>query len=126
MRVASASPKVVVLSADRRGGKWQSMKKTPDYQYQTQQSVIHTLKQRSEQLRSKMHQLQKDQDDSSIYVPPSGTKTLHQSLSQGHALLSQSLAKIQIPRLSSIGKARHCIQLQSAAEFERIHSIFIR
>ncbi|KAI9032609.1 dynein associated protein-domain-containing protein [Phycomyces nitens] len=126
MRVASASPKVVVLSADRRGGKWQSMKKTPDYQYQTQQSVIHTLKQRSEQLRTKMHQLQKDQDDNSIYVAPNSTKTLHQSLNQGQTLLSQSLAKIQIPRLSSLGKARHCIQLQSAAEFERIHSIFIR
>lgn len=47
--------------------------------------------------------------------------------------LSQAIAKVQIPRLSSSSVAttittprRHCIQLSSAAEFERIHSVFIR
>ncbi|KAI9256648.1 hypothetical protein BDA99DRAFT_144125 [Phascolomyces articulosus] len=58
MRTAGASPKVVALNADRRGGKWQSQKKTPDYQYQTQQSVLYTLKQRSDKLRHRMDELQ--------------------------------------------------------------------
>ncbi|KAI9493077.1 dynein associated protein-domain-containing protein [Zychaea mexicana] len=59
LRTASASPKVVALSErGRRSGEWRSMKKTPDYQYQTQQSVLYTLKQRSEQLKDKLKQLQ--------------------------------------------------------------------
>ncbi|KAI8145083.1 hypothetical protein BJV82DRAFT_47139 [Fennellomyces sp. T-0311] len=57
LRTASASPKVVALG-ERRRGEWRSMKKTPDYQYQTQQSVLYTLKQRSEQLKDKLKQLQ--------------------------------------------------------------------
>ncbi|GAA5813625.1 hypothetical protein MFLAVUS_007108 [Mucor flavus] len=60
MRVASASPKVIQLCADRRGGKWQSEKRLPDYQYQTQQSVLYTLKQRCDQLKEKMVHAQKD------------------------------------------------------------------
>ncbi|KAI8375957.1 dynein associated protein-domain-containing protein [Radiomyces spectabilis] len=62
MRAVSASPKVVQLSAASRGGKWQSMKKVPDYQYQTQQSVLYTLKQRGDQLRHKMEELQRQQN----------------------------------------------------------------
>ena len=61
MRTASATPKVIQLSSERRGGKWQSDKKLPDYQYQTQQSVLYTLKQRCDQLKEKMVQVQKDQ-----------------------------------------------------------------
>jgi dynactin 1 len=60
MRTASATPKVIQLSADRRGGKWHSDKRLPDYQYQTQQSVLYTLKQRCDQLKDKMAQAQKD------------------------------------------------------------------
>lgn len=60
MRVASASPKVIQLCANRRGGKWQSEKRLPDYQYQTQQSVLYTLKQRCDQLKEKMVHAQKD------------------------------------------------------------------
>lgn len=60
MRIASASPKVIQLCPDRRGGKWQSEKRLPDYQYQTQQSVLYTLKQRCDQLKEKMVHAQKD------------------------------------------------------------------
>lgn len=57
MRRVGATPKVVSL-ADHKSGKWQSIKRTPDYQYQAQQSALYTLKQRSEQLKSKIKQLQ--------------------------------------------------------------------
>ncbi|KAI9323317.1 dynein associated protein-domain-containing protein [Dichotomocladium elegans] len=63
MRTVGASPKVVSLVDGERLGRWQSMKKTPDYQYQTQQSVLYTLKQRSEQLQSKLSHLQHTSDD---------------------------------------------------------------
>jgi dynactin 1 len=56
MRVASASPRVIQLQPDQAS--WQSIKKSPDYQYQTQQSVLYTLKQRSVQLRRKVDDLQ--------------------------------------------------------------------
>ncbi|KAI7878238.1 hypothetical protein K492DRAFT_133006 [Lichtheimia hyalospora FSU 10163] len=57
MRRVGATPKVVSL-ADHKSGQWQSIKRTPDYQYQAQQSALYTLKQRSEQLKSKIKQLQ--------------------------------------------------------------------
>ncbi|KAF7727233.1 hypothetical protein EC973_007846 [Apophysomyces ossiformis] len=147
VRIASASPKVVSLSTDRRGGQWQRMKNMPDYQYQAQQSVLHTLKNRSEQLRAKMERLQKEyeQEKGEPLATNNGAKAsmcsisavysclfvFMQVLQQGSAMLSQ-LARIQIPRLiSSAGMLtshtpRRCIQLQSAAEFERIHNVFIR
>lgn len=53
MRVASASPRVVKL------GQQNNKKKTSlDYQYQTQQSVLYTLQQRSIQLRNKLNDIQ--------------------------------------------------------------------
>lgn len=59
MRIASASPRVVQLAAaPSNAPKWSSIKKSPDYQYQTQQSVLYTLKQRSVQLRRKVDDLQ--------------------------------------------------------------------
>ncbi|KAI9490050.1 hypothetical protein BDB00DRAFT_567556 [Zychaea mexicana] len=117
MRTAGASPKVVALHAERRGGKWQSQKKTPDYQYQTQQSVLYTLKQRSEKLRNRMEEMQ---------LQPAARKDLAannniKSLQEG---LSRTLAKIQIPALSSA--SQHRVQIKSAAEFERIHGMFLR
>lgn len=57
MRRVGATPKVVSL-AEHKSGQWQSIKRTPDYQYQAQQSALYTLKQRSEQLKSKIKQLQ--------------------------------------------------------------------
>ncbi|KAL1934362.1 hypothetical protein VTP01DRAFT_6544 [Rhizomucor pusillus] len=118
MRVAGASMRVVALSSDRRGGKWQSRKKLPDYQYQSHQSVLYTLKQRSEQLRTKMDTLQHDHHR----LPTPSTKQ------QGSNLLSKSLAKIQIPVLSSLPatKGRRRIVIKSAAEFDKIHSVFLR
>lgn len=56
MRIASASPRIIQLAPVT--SKWSSIKKSPDYQYQTQQSVLYTLKQRSVQLRRKVDDLQ--------------------------------------------------------------------
>jgi cell division protein FtsB len=57
MRIASASPRVIQLSSLTKPNLWQTIKKSPDYQYQIQQSVLYTLKQRSEQLRRKVDDL---------------------------------------------------------------------
>lgn len=67
MRMASAAPKIIQLSTDRKGGKWQSDKKLPDYQYQTQQSVLYTLKQRYDQLKDRMSQT-KLQQEQTLYT----------------------------------------------------------
>lgn len=68
MRRVSASPKLVVLKPhdkerQRRRPGWQSQKSLPDYQYQEQQSSLHTLHQRSEQLRHRVRQLQPVMND---------------------------------------------------------------
>lgn len=58
MRIASASPRVIQLASHvSNKPSWQTIKKSPDYQYQTQQSVLYTLKQRSEHLRRKVDDL---------------------------------------------------------------------
>jgi dynactin 1 len=80
MRTASATPKVIQLCKDRKGGKWQSDKRLPDYQYQTQQSVLYTLKQRCDQLKEKMLDVQKDrqqQQQQQQIVPSDVIKVFH-------------------------------------------------
>jgi dynactin 1 len=63
IRIASASPRVIQLSSISKPNSWQTMKKSPDYQYQTQQSILYTLKQRSLQLRRKVDELTPNNND---------------------------------------------------------------
>ncbi|KAG0172688.1 hypothetical protein DFQ28_009666 [Apophysomyces sp. BC1034] len=116
IRIASASPKVVKLSPPVN--KWSSMKNSPNYQYQGQQSALYTLKQRSSQLQRKVEQLQAHDK---LQTPTTSNR-------KEIIPLVRSLAKIQIPCApSSIGSSGlRCVQLRSAAEFERIHNVFIR
>ncbi|KAI7898739.1 dynein associated protein-domain-containing protein [Cokeromyces recurvatus] len=76
IRTVSASLKVVQLSSHYRAGKWQSEKRLPDYQYQTQQSVLYTLKQRYNQLRHKIAQDQKDTPSQQILLSTRKAKLL--------------------------------------------------
>lgn len=80
MRTASATPKVIQLAPDRRGGKWQSEKRLPDYQYQIQQSVLYTLKQRCDQLKEKMVQVQKETGQQIIPITTTPAPTITQSV----------------------------------------------
>ncbi|RCI05266.1 hypothetical protein CU098_009430 [Rhizopus stolonifer] len=116
MRTASATPKVVQLSSDRRGGKWLSNKKLPDYQYQTQQSVLYTLKQRLHVLKDKVVELQKDQPLDSI----------ESALVKGQEKDRQlkTLARIQLPN-NGMTISNRCVQLKSMTEFEKIHNAFV-
>lgn len=126
VRTASATPKVVQLSSDRRGGKWQTDKRLPDYQYQTQQSVLYTLKQRCDQLKEKMVQVQKDQHQQQHQHQPS---LLSKTIKDNNHNLLRTLAKVQIPHVNQSNAAvagKRCIQLQSMIEFEKIHNLFIR
>ncbi|KAI8647403.1 dynein associated protein-domain-containing protein [Parasitella parasitica] len=111
MRVASASPRVIQLPPATR--KWSSMKKTPDYQYQTQQSVLYTLQQRSVQLRRKVDDLQITTDK--FPATHNEKKPL------------QQLGLIKIPRLPSMDTtiSHHCIDVSNASDFKRLHSVFI-
>lgn len=115
LRTVSATPKVIQLSKDRKGGKWQSEKRLPDYQYQTQQSVLYTLKQRCDQLKEKMVHVQ---------APP--VRQQQEKVLENVKNNLISLAKIQLPTIRQNGGNKRCIQLQSLIEFEKIHSIFIR
>ncbi|GAA5800673.1 hypothetical protein HPULCUR_006109 [Helicostylum pulchrum] len=115
MRVASASPRVVQLVKPTVNS-WNSNKKSPDYQYQTQQSVLYTLKQRSVQLRRKVDDL----GITTTLLNPNNNEKIH-----------QPLGIVKIPRLlpntfNTNTTGRRCIDLTSAAEFERFHSIFIQ
>ncbi|KAI8993123.1 dynein associated protein-domain-containing protein [Pilobolus umbonatus] len=107
MRIASASPRVIKLSDHSR--EWQSQKKSPDFQYQTQQSVLYTLKQRSLQLKQRVDDLQ--------IIPISPIKT-QKSL--------QPLGLIRIPQYNQQSRGYHCIDINSVTDFKRIHNIFVQ
>ena len=111
MRIASASPRVIQLAPVT--SKWSSIKKSPNYQYQTQQSVLYTLKQRSIQLRRKV-------DDLQITTDKFPTIN-HEKKPQ------QQLGLIKIPRLPSmVTTSNHCIDITNASDFNRLHSVFIQ
>ncbi|KAI8061430.1 dynein associated protein-domain-containing protein [Gongronella butleri] len=114
LRAAGSQPKVVVLSADHRGGQWQKWAATPASQYHTHQSVLYTLKQRSDALRGKMDQWH-------AVTTPTKPNT------NGN---SRALAKIQIPRLPKLSASHQqhsqAIQLPNLQDFQRIHSVFVQ
>lgn len=66
-RTASATPKIIQLEHKEatQAKTWSSIKNTPSYQYQTQQSVLYTLKQRSEKLQNQISKLNKTNNISS-------------------------------------------------------------
>jgi len=118
----SASPKVVSL-IKHEIGRWQTHTRTPDYQFQAQQAVLYTLQKRSQELKVKIQQLGKL---NVVEGKPAKATVTHDSL-------QQSLAKIQLPRLSPLAgtaaapstSLHHHVNLRSVAEFERIHAIFV-
>ncbi|KAK9767570.1 hypothetical protein K7432_002542 [Basidiobolus ranarum] len=72
IQMISASPKIIDLAAPTTGDndkKWVSLKKKPAYQYQTQQSVIYTLSQRSQQLQHKIRQFTGHRQDIASKAP---------------------------------------------------------
>ncbi|CEP09589.1 hypothetical protein [Parasitella parasitica] len=109
MRTASATPKVVQLSADRKAGKWQSDKRLPDYQYQTQQSVLYTLKQRCDQLKDKMDRVRSIQQCSSI-------STANNAIGNKPTMSSTALAKLQLP----VNGTLNTIDLEGSQPTERM------
>jgi dynactin 1 len=68
MRVASACTRLVELfeptASHSTTMQWQSIKKTPSYQYQAQQSVLYTLKQRTHQLQQTIRAMSHEKDGS--------------------------------------------------------------
>jgi dynactin 1 len=115
IRAVGASPKVVTLTKSA-AGKWQTVKKTPDYQYQAQQTVLYTLQKRSNELKVKVQQLTK----SKLLDAPS--KPVHLPAAPQHFI-----AKIRLPQSSLPAPlpVRHHLRLRNAAEFEKIHAIFV-
>ncbi|ORX48475.1 hypothetical protein DM01DRAFT_255950 [Hesseltinella vesiculosa] len=67
IRVAGSSPKLVDLSL-QTGAKWLTQTKRPAYQYQAQQSVLYTLQQRTQQLKSNMQSLAANQPSRPILI----------------------------------------------------------
>ena len=119
IRSVSAASKVVRLQPVQQG-KWRSQKMNAEYQYQQQQSVLHTLQMRSFELRHKVDSMQQS-------LPKRATVSEKPSDAADSA--SYSLARIQIPKipqLKSIQYVRKNINLSSFSEFEKVHSVFVR
>jgi hypothetical protein len=123
IRSVSAASKVVKLQAVQQG-KWRSQKMNAEYQYQQQQSVLHTLQKRSFELRHKVDSMQQA-------LPKRSGSSLSGGKPTGGNTDSSiySLARIQIPKipqLKSIQYVHKSINLSSFSEFEKLHSVFVR
>ncbi|RCH96124.1 hypothetical protein CU098_003948, partial [Rhizopus stolonifer] len=101
-RIASATAKVVQLSSERRGGRWQSEKTLPDYRYQMQQSVLYTLKRRCEVLKEKMKQVQTSEG----YTKWSHTKRLEKYKYHQRFIRNQNMFNLKV--LKSLKKFTIC------------------
>ncbi|CEG82120.1 Putative Dynactin 1 [Rhizopus microsporus] len=119
VRLATATTKIVQLSPERRGGKWQRKKNLPDYQYQMQQSVLYTLKRRCESLKEKMKHIQNNER----YTKWSQKSALAEK--EHNKKLMKAFAKIHFPATAIVTESKRHIQLESFREFEKIHNLFI-
>ncbi|CAG8748680.1 37730_t:CDS:10 [Gigaspora margarita] len=113
----TSSPRVVSITKtleDKK--KWQSVKKTPIYQYQIQQSVMYTLQKRSNDLKSKLQQLGKTNQQKSQKPSKNGIVDTRPSL----------VGRIRLPLLDSPNNMHsHNINIKNPSDFEKIHTIFV-
>ncbi|EXX79593.1 Nip100p [Rhizophagus irregularis DAOM 197198w] len=116
-RTVSASPRIIDLTKTLENQKqWRPLKKTSEYQYQVQQSVMYTLQQRSNELKLKLRQL--------------GKNNLHKPLkNDGNVIKPSIVGRIRLPVLSSNTVSSHPlshnIKLKNPSDFEKIHTIFV-
>ncbi|KAF9169409.1 hypothetical protein BGX21_007549 [Mortierella sp. AD011] len=141
-RVICASPKIVDLTkhtsskapvattpapenapVGRRA--WQAQQTRPEWQYHTQQAALHTIQQRSNELKERLAKVSR----ASIYPAPAKLKKL--------SLMDAPIGRVHLPRgLSGLvgspesqqGPARKdlAVFLRSSAEFEAMHQLFVR
>lgn len=119
IRNVSATSKVIKLQP-AQAGKWRSQKLGAEYQFQQQQSVLHTLQQRSSELRHKVDAMQQSLPHKRVSQP----KT-----SPDAAATSFALARIQIPKIPQLQALQYGhknINLRSFNEFEKVHSVFVQ
>ncbi|CAG8527533.1 5155_t:CDS:10, partial [Dentiscutata heterogama] len=116
-RSNSSSPRVVRITKTLEDTKkWQSVKKTPIYQYQIQQSVMYTLQKRSNDLKSKLQQLGKMSLQKSQKPSKNGIVDTRPSL----------VGRIRLPLSDTPNNTHsHNINITNPSDFEKIHTIFV-
>ncbi|CAI2184001.1 20409_t:CDS:10 [Funneliformis geosporum] len=116
-RNVSASPRVIDITRTLENQKqWRPLKMTPEYQYQSQQSVIYTLQQRSNELKLKLQKL--------------GKNNLQKPSKNGDVGIKPSIiGRIRLPvldkDLDNSFSNHHNIKLKNPLDFEKIHTIFV-
>ncbi|KAF9110823.1 hypothetical protein BGX27_005836 [Mortierella sp. AM989] len=140
-RVVCASPKVVDLTkhstskapvvvtqtedASVNRKPWQAQQTRPEWQYHTQQAALHTIQQRSNELKERLAKVTRG----SAYPTPMKLKKL--------SLMDAPIGRVHLPRdvsglvgspESQQGPARKdlAVFLRSSEEFEAMHQLFVR
>ncbi|KAG9306594.1 hypothetical protein G9A89_004791 [Geosiphon pyriformis] len=121
-RAVSASPRIVDLTKTTTNHKgWQPKSKMPNYHYQAQQSVMYTLQLRSNELKTKLTQIDKNNKLKDLKLHSAAGKP-------------PFIGRIQVPlpdnshhsdRPNVKTSFRHSIKLKTASDFEKIHTIFV-
>ncbi|KAF8982492.1 hypothetical protein BGZ46_001161 [Entomortierella lignicola] len=141
-RIVCASPKIVDLTKhttskasvatdpatnNATDGRrpWQAQQTRPEWQYHTQQAALHTIQQRSNELKERLAKVSRG----SAYPAPMKLKKL--------SLADAPIGRVHLPRgVSGLvgapegqqGPARKdlAVFLRSSAEFEAMHQLFVR
>ncbi|CAG8641285.1 17714_t:CDS:10, partial [Funneliformis caledonium] len=118
-RNVSASPRIIDITRTLENQKqWRPLKMTPEYQYQAQQSVMYTFQQRSNELKSKLQKLGKN----NLQKP---------SKNGGVGIKPSIIGRIRLPVLDNAKDLdnsfsnHHNIKLKNPLDFEKIHTIFV-
>ncbi|KAF9353188.1 hypothetical protein BGX26_009024 [Mortierella sp. AD094] len=120
---AAATPASENASVSRRT--WQAQQTRPEWQYHTQQAALHTIQQRSNELKERLAKVSR----ASVYPAPAKLKKL--------SLMDAPIGRVHLPRgVSGLigspegqqGPARKdlAVFLRSSAEFEAMHQLFVR
>ncbi|KAF9135819.1 hypothetical protein BGW39_011408 [Mortierella sp. 14UC] len=141
-RVVCASPKIVDLTKHSVGASkvaadgsaaatttarrpWQAQQSRPEWQYHTQQAALHTIQQRSNELKERLAKVSR----AGAHPAPAKLKKL--------SLVETPIGRVHFPRgmsaLVGAPESQHsparkdlAVYLRSSAEFEAMHQLFVR
>ncbi|KAG0275319.1 hypothetical protein BGZ95_008925 [Linnemannia exigua] len=143
-RVVCASPKIVDLTKRSIGASkvaadgsaaattttttrrpWQAQTSRPEWQYHTQQAALHTIQQRSNELKERLAKVSR----AGVHPAPAKLKKL--------SLVETPIGRVHFPRgmsglvgapnsQQSLARKDLSVYLRSSAEFEAMHQLFVR
>ncbi|KAG0319602.1 hypothetical protein BG000_003828 [Podila horticola] len=133
-RVICASPKIVDLTkrtssappptAETPRRHWQAQQTRPEWHYHTQQAALHTIQQRSNELKERLAKFSR----TNVPAPSKLKKLTLAEVPIGRVHFPKSMSALVGSPEGAQGPARKdlAVYLRNSAEFEAMHQLFVR